>query len=273
MHYYIDGYNIIFRVLHATETLQLQREALIYDLSYKSELFNLDLTIVFDSHYQESDSSRSHLDRLEIAYTSKDETADDYILKAVKHHRTPKQLVVVTSDNHLAWKARSLGAKTEPAEVFMERLQKRFRNYLEGEEEVETEALYEEPELPKAKELEVEAPKVTPSAPFELPKLIQPPPVKSKKAKPGTPVRSPLPEECFEYYQNAFEKEYETIQKQELPTLILPDTPKEEPPQQKIKEPKVGRVEQKLSDRERWLQAFEKSKDKEADPFEGFEPL
>lgn len=257
MHYYIDGYNIIFRVLHAQETLQLQREALIYDLSYKATLFNLNATLVFDSHYQEGERTQSHLDRLEIVYTAQGESADDYIIKAIKHGVNPKQLTVVTSDNRLAWKVRSFGGKTEAAEDFMDRLQRRFKNYLQA------------PEQP----IEVEPPPSAVSSPsqetvrasLELPTLIQPPEKirKPSKGKSQIPEKTSMPEECLNDYQDVFEKEYEALVSS-FPTLIKTPMPEAEPlppkASKKTKD-KSGTIETQLSDQERWLQAFENHQD------------
>jgi len=273
MHYYIDGYNIIFRVLHTSEALQLQREALIYDLSYKASLFNLNLTLVFDSHYQEGESTKSHLDSLEIIYTSKGESADEYIIKAIKHGVNPKRLVVVTSDNHLAWKVRSLSGKAEPAEEFMERLQKRFKNHLQGVEPSEETELFKQPEVDSS----LNQPSSTAS--LEMPTLIRTPQKSIIKIDPEsqTPIKSSLPEECFEYYKEAFEEEFETLQSQDFPTLIVPPLSEETAPSKltakKEKAEKMGHIEEKLSDSERWLQTFEKNKDKRSLDDEGFEPL
>lgn len=273
MHYYIDGYNIIFRVLHVSESLQLQREALIYDLSYKADLFDLDLTVVFDSHYQEGDRDLSHFDRLKIVYTSKGESADDYIIKAVKHSVTPKQEVVITSDNHLAWKIRSLGGKAEPAEEFMERLQRRFKNHIEGIEESEEAEEFSEPEAV------ISPQQVTIVSSVELPTLIQPSQKKCKKTGGDScqPAKASLPEECFEYYQRAFEQEYESLKNEEFPTLIVSaaseEVPSSKPASKKAKPDKTGSIEDKLSDSDRWLKAFERDQEEKNSDNEGFELL
>ena len=46
MHYYIDGYNLLFRTLQGTRELRTQREALVIDLDLKAGLLGLDITVV-----------------------------------------------------------------------------------------------------------------------------------------------------------------------------------------------------------------------------------
>ena len=52
MHYLIDGYNLLFRLLHDEKDLQSEREAIIYDLNKKISLIHLNASIVFDAAFQ-----------------------------------------------------------------------------------------------------------------------------------------------------------------------------------------------------------------------------
>ena len=81
MHYFLDGYNLLFRLLHNGEDLQSQRDSIIFDLNKKFSLLKLNASIVFDSAFQIGGRTRSHYDALEILYTAKRETADEYILR------------------------------------------------------------------------------------------------------------------------------------------------------------------------------------------------
>ena len=130
MHYFIDGYNLMFRVLRTGDDLQKQRESIVSDLNKKIQLLNLNVTIVFDAHYQYGEGSRSLFESLEISFTDHGESADDYILKRVKSSPNPKQETVVTSDNKLAWRVRSLLGKTESVKEFLSRLNRRYENRL-----------------------------------------------------------------------------------------------------------------------------------------------
>lgn len=174
MHYYIDGYNLMFRVLRAGDDLQKQREKIIKDLQAKIQLLALNATLVFDAHYQENEAQRFHIHPLEILFTAKGETADEAILRLLKAAPKPEQCTVVTSDKRLAWAARRRSAKTESVEEFLEWLNKRFHNKLRR--------------LKQAKE------------------TSPPPQLKKQKARqerePGTSV-----EESFDYYLEIFERE------------------------------------------------------------------
>lgn len=128
MHYYVDGYNLIFRTLVAGESLQHRRDRLIADLSDKIELIKISTILVFDSQYQKNEATRRHYKSMEIYYTDEQETADDYIIKSLKQRPKNSQVTVVTSDLHLAWRARREGALTMSAEEFLSWLQRRYRN-------------------------------------------------------------------------------------------------------------------------------------------------
>ena len=127
MHFYIDGYNLLFSTLRATAgELKDQRETLLADLSHKITHLNLDVTIVFDATSRLDDSNRSHLQDLEIVFTSHGQIADDYILSAIKHSPNPLQETVVTSDKKLAYSIRIHGGKTQSVTSFISWLNKKF---------------------------------------------------------------------------------------------------------------------------------------------------
>lgn len=131
MHYYIDGYNLMFRVLQNREgNLQTQRQQMIDDLTQKIEFLELDVTFVFDAQYQPCDSSRSFFRNLEILFTAHGETADEAIINEIKSESKPRQQVVVTSDKKLAWFARRCSVKTESVEEFVAWVNKRCHNKL-----------------------------------------------------------------------------------------------------------------------------------------------
>lgn len=127
MHYFIDGYNLLFRLVRAfgEEELQPMREKVIEDLSKKIKLLKLDATIVFDSYYHEGFRSRNLFLSTEVLFTDEGETADECIIDELKKSRTPKQEIVVTSDKKLAWQARLKGAQTIMVEEFIKILNQR----------------------------------------------------------------------------------------------------------------------------------------------------
>lgn len=122
MHYLIDGYNLLFRVVGQPCSLRQERERLIEILDTFAENLNLDITIVFDSAFYEGESSRSHFHSLEIVFTSLGETADEYIIDFLHFVKASRNEIIVTSDKSLARISRSLGASTLSIEKFMMKL-------------------------------------------------------------------------------------------------------------------------------------------------------
>ncbi|CCB90772.1 putative uncharacterized protein [Waddlia chondrophila 2032/99] len=127
MHYFIDGYNLMFRLSMMNDSLQAEREQFISNLYAKIQVVGLDVTIVFDAQHQEGLGSRTHLDFLEICFTDEGETADDYIIRELSSVPNPREEIVVTSDNKLAWLARRMHAKSEQVETFVRWLDHRYR--------------------------------------------------------------------------------------------------------------------------------------------------
>ncbi len=132
MHYLIDGYNLLFRILESNESLQTQRNALIEAMARAAKTLKLHATLVFDSQYQPTEGSRHHLGDLEIIYTDRGETADEFILKTIKDAPKPESFTVVTSDKVLANQCRYKLAKTLAADAFLDWVDKRKKNIAAG---------------------------------------------------------------------------------------------------------------------------------------------
>ena len=181
MLYIIDGYNFMFRILHAGDDLQSQRQQIIRDINDKIQLVHLEVTIVFDAPYQCGEGSRTHLNHLEICFTDEGESADDFIIQKLKHASHPKQITVVTSDNKLAWRARRYLAKTEKVEVFLAWLNKKYHS--------------------KARQQKQRTPTAPSRRLKEQPCQDGPPP------SPGA-----TPEESFDYYLYQFEKKFQEME-------------------------------------------------------------
>ena len=174
MHYYVDGYNVLFRLLHAGDNLKEQREQFIEYFKKKVQALNLQVTLVFDSQHHPGESSRAFQGVLEIAFTSNGQTADEYILGKID----AEQDVVVTSDKKLAWEARTHFVKTETVEEFFSWLNKRYKNKIKRAKEAK---IREEP----------------------LKVIAKPPAPVKKRAKPSVTATF---QECFEYYLETFEE-------------------------------------------------------------------
>lgn len=119
--YLIDGYNLFFRTTRGEEgeNFTKEREKIILTLAEQIHLAKLSALLVFDSAWHEGPAERKIKNQLEICYTDLGQSADDWIIGEVKRAEKPAQIVVVTSDRKLAWRARIKGAQTLPVEEFL----------------------------------------------------------------------------------------------------------------------------------------------------------
>jgi len=126
MHYIIDGYNLLFWLKGDRHNLESLRRSFIQDIDQKAELLKMEITIIFDGHFQEDGQTRTHFRNVEIIYTSHGESADELIISELKSSLDVRNEVVVTSDRELLWRAKKLHAKTEKASEFYRMLQERY---------------------------------------------------------------------------------------------------------------------------------------------------
>lgn len=225
MHYYIDGYNLLFRILKAGDEIRKQREELICDLEKKVNLLELDVTLVFDSHYQKDDNTRSHFKSLTIIYTATGETADEYILQELKESHAPTKHTVITSDKRLAKLCKLRLAATQSVDEFLAWLNQRYKNKLRQQKQGNlVQALPARP--------------VVQTIPKPIPH----------------PTSLDKPQDCFAYYLESFQKEFQKIEESSAP----PAKPQQEPKKPKIKKRPLTKEEEDLSDLKRWQKAFER---------------
>ena len=120
MHYYVDGYNFLFRIFEKIDPLEKKRDQLINILNEELKFLKGRCSLVFDSSEQIRDCPQcAFLDNLEVVYTPKGLTADHYIIELVEHSRIPKALTVVTSDTDLGRQCRRLGSHVMTIEAFI----------------------------------------------------------------------------------------------------------------------------------------------------------
>ena len=120
MHYWIDGYNLLFQLPSSKGSFEIKRQKLILDLNSQAKSLSIQTTVVFDSSEKDRDlNTRSHYEALEIIYTSSKKTADDFILDSVEFSSHPEEMCIVTSDKDLARKSRALRANTLSLEGFL----------------------------------------------------------------------------------------------------------------------------------------------------------
>lgn len=234
MYYLIDGYNLLFRKLESGQSIQSQRQNLINALQKIINTLHLSAAVIFDSAYQEYEGSRSHIQTLEVVFTDKGQSADDYILDEIRRHQRPQQLIVISSDNKLTWRCRQLGAKTESCEEFAQwtRERQKSRKRKEKKEEDTTWT-----------GIEVEDKEKTPST--------------SEKEPSPTPKKTA--EESFDYYLKHFEKKDAKASKaKKKKDQMTP--PAKEPEKEDLKK-KTEEPPGPESEMERWLNIFEKQSD------------
>jgi len=129
MHYYIDGYNLLFRTAWKSHSQSLEkgRSDLIHELDRKAKLCRLNITVIFDAPLQTEELKRGHFHSLEIIFTAYGQTADDYIISYFETKKSLHHATLVSSDKRLQHRVQALGAKTEPVEQFLSWLEKKSR--------------------------------------------------------------------------------------------------------------------------------------------------
>ncbi len=126
MHYLVDAYNLLFRALKKRKSLENSRQQMIEEINSAASALNLQITLVFDgADEHQSYPTRGHFDRLELVYTSKNKTADEYISDEVIHAKNPAEITVVTNDRELATRCKDHRAKIQTIDGFIGYLSKK----------------------------------------------------------------------------------------------------------------------------------------------------
>lgn len=126
MQYWIDGYNLLFKMPHLKGSLEEKRRQLILKLNHFAKEHNLPFTLVFDATKdKDRHSFRSHYDQIEIIYATAAPTADEYIIQHVESASNRSTICVVSSDKGLIFQVRTLGAETLSLREFVNFLDKK----------------------------------------------------------------------------------------------------------------------------------------------------
>ncbi len=138
MRYLIDGYNFFFKLEEDILPLEKKRDEFVSFLD--EEAGNLNILLIFDSHRKNAGSfaSKRKLKNIEVSFSPKNFSADEYILELLEWDA--KNTTLVTSDRELAKKASYLGAKTQSIDSFVRLILKREKKPKEKPEMRETEA-------------------------------------------------------------------------------------------------------------------------------------
>ncbi|MDJ0651952.1 MAG: NYN domain-containing protein [Simkaniaceae bacterium] len=119
MRYLIDGYNLFFKLQEELLPLEEKREEFIHLINAVVGELKLQVLMVFDSHYQNSEdfASKRTLSNIEVSFSPKNFSADQYLLELLEWES--KNTTLVTSDRELSKKGSFLGAKTFSIETFV----------------------------------------------------------------------------------------------------------------------------------------------------------
>lgn len=124
--YYIDGYNLLFRLSRHSGDLATKRQQLLTLLNTYAQKLRLDCILVFDTPSSAENTLPTHYQSLTIIYASGPETADERIVRELLIESSLKGVTVVTSDRTLGQRCRNMGAKVEGVELFMDAVSRRF---------------------------------------------------------------------------------------------------------------------------------------------------
>ncbi len=121
MLYLIDGYNFLFRLQSSVKNLKTDRTHFLLMIDKICEKRNLSTQIIFDSSEALSQDypSKAQLSYIQLTFSPKNKTADDYILEIIQVSKARYKLTVVTSDILLARQVEGLGSKWLTIENFM----------------------------------------------------------------------------------------------------------------------------------------------------------
>lgn len=122
--FWIDGYNLLF-YLDEVRHLEKKREALLQELNELVDEAGVEVIIVFDGA---TDFKKTRFQALDVIYTPKGMTADDYIIEDIEgKKKRGHHLSVVSNDKHLCRCAKLLNVKTLKLTQFFSLLIKKTR--------------------------------------------------------------------------------------------------------------------------------------------------
>lgn len=224
MHYIIDGYNLLFYLFGSSSNdFKTQRENFIRSMNAKIEFLRLDVLVVFDSHLVTGEGSRSHYRHLEIIYTPKGVTADDFIVDYLKRIRQTSKEIVVTNDKELSLRARHLFARTQNVDEFLNLLQRQYSNKRQTKRKPEIIESISSFDRDVSAGLFSGLPSLLPNLPVNSPLPVAPPksienPKLIRTPKQEAPEIKKAPEEIegsTEYYLSVFQASHEAILRME----------------------------------------------------------
>ncbi len=136
----IDGYNVIYTDEElkqlASHDLNHSRNALLERLKMYLEDKDLRVTLVFDGQGGLTDAESVLPEKLQILFSSFDQSADDLIIRTLRDSPNPREFLVVTSDvTDIGRSASAMGAQVITSQDFIRRISKRAADNLASQDE------------------------------------------------------------------------------------------------------------------------------------------
>ena len=142
LHYLIDGYNLLYALPDIPPgPWPTKRDVFLALLLQSKPQGNNKMTVIFDS--RDGGGSRTQKGAIEIVYTA-GETADDWIIKAVRKAPNPRITVVVTDDQAIRRLIRGTGAKWMATREFLGQTKKGKEQRPVQGKEIDSESITEE---------------------------------------------------------------------------------------------------------------------------------
>lgn len=121
MRWLVDGYNVILSDPKLSRMLRNDNEQgrfeFIAELSASRRFSGENVTIVFDGRFTASSSREGRM--ILVRFTSRRESADDFIKKEIGNSPKRRSLTVVTNDRSIIAYAKECGAKTLGSRDFL----------------------------------------------------------------------------------------------------------------------------------------------------------
>ena len=126
MIYYLDGYNLLFQLFEERDDFKSHRDELISFLETHLQYVKFKVKLIFDAHHSQERLPQYEYSRhLEIIFTPRNMTADEFILEQLSVSRHPGQITVVTNDKSLRLNCHNLKAMTMSPKSFIRFLKKK----------------------------------------------------------------------------------------------------------------------------------------------------
>lgn len=100
----VDGYNVIglqSNIQRKERRLEEQRNQLISKLSEYQAMTGRKVYVVFDAHQTHGARVQKIQEKVEVVFTCKDETADEYIEQFVRKSKNPHRRIYVATSDYL----------------------------------------------------------------------------------------------------------------------------------------------------------------------------